>query len=96
VSGSSSSAAQALLVGGSNDGGGYDTEASVVLRIYTRSGRLLWTHRIQGVKRGNNSYHWAGRDFKNALLANGLYFYTATLEKNGVTRIKTSAIFILK
>jgi flagellar hook assembly protein FlgD len=96
VSGSSSSPAQDLLGGSSNGRGGYDSEASVTLRIFTRSGRLLWTHRVQGVKQGTNSFHWDGHDVKNAPLANGLYLYTATLEKNGVTQTKTRAIFVMK
>lgn len=96
VSGSSSSAAQALSGGGLNGRGGYDPEVSVTLRIYTRSGRLLWTHRVQGAQMGINVFHWDGHDVKNAPLANGLYLYTAALEKNGMTQTKTRAIFIMK
>jgi flagellar hook assembly protein FlgD len=97
ISGGTTDASQAAVAGDvSGDGDTYDSQASVLLRIYTRSGRLLWTHKIQGVKIGANSYYWNGRDFKNAPLANGLYIYTATLEKNGSTQTKTSAIFILK
>lgn len=96
VSGSSSSAAQALLGGGSNGRGGYDSEVSVILHIYTQSGRLLWTHRVQGAQMGTNVFHWDGHDVKNAPLANGLYLYTVTLEKNGVTQTKTRAIIIMK
>jgi flagellar hook assembly protein FlgD len=45
---------------------------------------------------GTNVFHWDGHDVKNAPLANGLYLYTVTLEKNGVTQTKTRAIIIMK
>jgi len=96
VSGSTTDASQAVAGDVSGGQGTYDPQASVILRIFTRSGRLLWTYKVQGVKIGANSYHWNGRDFKNAPLANGLYLYTATLEKNGSTQTKTSAIYIIK
>jgi flagellar hook assembly protein FlgD len=76
--------------------GTYDSQASVILRIFTRSGRLLWTYKVQGVKIGANSYHWNGRDFKNAPLANGLYLYTATLERGGYSFTKRAPIVIVK
>jgi flagellar hook assembly protein FlgD len=73
-----------------------DPNSVVVLRIYTRSGRLLWTHRVQGVKNGANSYYWDGKDLKRAPLANGLYIYTATLERNGAEVTKKASLFIMK
>jgi hypothetical protein len=96
VAGTTADASQAIANSSSRSRGTYDPQASVVLRIFTRSGRLLWTYKVQGVKIGANSYHWNGHDFKNAPLANGLYLYTATLEKNGSTQTKTSAIYIIK
>jgi hypothetical protein len=56
----------------------------------------LWTYKVQGVKIGANSYHWNGRDFKNAPLANGLYLYTATLERGGYSFTKRAPIVIVK
>ena len=62
----------------------------------TPTGRLLWTHRVQDVKNGENDYHWDGKDLKSAPLANGLYRYTATLERNGSQVTRASNLFIVK
>jgi hypothetical protein len=51
---------------------------------------------VQGVKLGTNSYHWDGRDFKTAPIANGLYVYTVTIEKNGKIQTKSRSILIMK
>ena len=73
-----------------------DADSSVVLRIYTRSGRLLWTHKVQGIRQGTNTYQWDGKDVAGAPLANGLYYYTATMESTGLTITKRTAICIMK
>jgi len=72
------------------------SDATVILRIFTRSNRLLWTHKVQGVRDGRNVYHWDGKDFEGAPLANGLYYYTATLERSGYEVTKKTALFIMK
>ena len=69
---------------------------TVTLKLFTRSGRLMWTHQVLDVKLGINVYHWNGRDFANAPVANGLYIYTVTLKNGGDSQTKSSQIFILK
>jgi len=72
------------------------SDATVILRVFSRSNRLLWTHKVQGVHDGRNVYHWDGKDFAGAPLANGLYYYTATLERSGYEVTKRTALFIMK
>jgi hypothetical protein len=69
---------------------------SVTLRLFTRSGRLMWSHQVLDVKPGANVYHWSGRDFANAPVANGLYYYTVSLTYRGETTVRNANLLILK
>ena len=83
-------------VTGIDEEGDSGPETTVVLRVYTRAGRLLWTHKVEGIRKGCNRYQWDGRDVRNAPLANGLYYYSATMERSGYTLTKQTPIFIMK
>jgi hypothetical protein len=65
-------------------------------QLFTHSGRLMWTHRVLDVKPGVNVYHWNGRGFANAPVANGLYMYTVTVKSKGKSQTQFSQVFILK
>jgi len=56
----------------------------------------MWTHRVLDVKPGVNVYHWNGRGFANAPVANGLYMYTVTVKSKGKSQTQFSQVFILK
>jgi flagellar hook assembly protein FlgD len=77
--------------------GAYDSQAKVHLRIFSRSGRMLWETSVTGVQAGGNSYHWNGRDLSGAPLPNGMYFYSATVESSaGKITTGRSPLLILK
>jgi hypothetical protein len=76
--------------------GAYNATAHVTLRIATRSGRVIWQTSLTGVKAGGNSYSWDVLDLKNAPIANGLYYYTATVSHQGKISFKTAPLIILR
>ncbi len=76
--------------------GAYDATAKVTLKISTRSGRVIWQTSLTGVKAGGNSYPWNTRDLKNAPIANGVYYHTATISGKDQSSTKTSPLVILR
>ena len=52
-----------------------DTPADLLLRVYTVSGRLLYTRTERGMTPGYHELAWDGRDAEGDKLANGVYLY---------------------
>lgn len=76
-----------------------DPSAKVTLKVFTLSGRLIWSKELSSPVYGTAGEHlswWEERDGYGALLANGVYYYTVTLQSRGETSAATAKILILK
>jgi hypothetical protein len=49
------------------------------VRVFTQSGRTIYTNVVRGLAFGYNQVAWDGRDSDGDELANGVYFYRATV-----------------
>jgi hypothetical protein len=95
----SSASAKASLDSGLTEETGVDPNALVTLKVYTITGRLLWSTTVTGASIGSSGAHtvyWNERDLKGAGLANGLYVVACTVKSEGVTTTTTSKLLILK
>ena len=73
-------------------------QGEVTLRLYTLTGRLVWSKTLTGsaVKEGEHGVDWDGKDFSGSTLANGVYYYTATLEDSKGRDVHKTPLLILK
>ena len=97
--GGSNASAKASLAGGSSEETGVDPNALVTLKVYTLTGRLLWSTTLTGASIGSSGSHtvyWNERNMVGSFLANGLYIVTCTVKSEGVTTTTTSKLLILK
>jgi hypothetical protein len=95
----SSASAKSSLASGSTEETGVDPNALVTLKVYTITGRLLWSTTVTGASigsSGNHTVYWNERDLRGAGLANGLYIVACTVKSQGVTTTTTSKLLILK
>lgn len=77
---------------------GVEGIASVKIKIYTISGRLIRTldNELSPPRAGFNYYHWDGRDNDGDRLANGVYLYKVILKNNDEQKEAISKLVILK
>ena len=68
----------------------------VIVKIYTVSGRLIRTIEDASARRGYNETDWDARDENSERLANGVYFYKVTVEKDGRKIEKIGRLAILR
>jgi hypothetical protein len=94
-----STRAKAQLVSGSSTETGIDPNALVTLKVYTITGRLIWSTTVTGASTGssgNHNIYWNEKDLKGSNLANGLYVVVATVKSQEQTSMTTSKLLILK
>lgn len=70
--------------------------SSINIRIITSSGRLvreITESELGDLEVGDNvtSWTWDGTDANGSLLANGIYFYSVTIEGEGISHLVTDA-----
>ena len=77
--------------------GAWDPSIRVTLSLYTQSGLKLWGYSQAGAKVGANTYPWNGHDAGGIPVANGLYWFKATVASpGGASSSRTSPVLILK
>jgi hypothetical protein len=75
-----------------------DPDAKVELKIYTVTGRLLWSREMTGVgnvSAGNHIVSWDGKTPGGQKLAAGTYILKVSVLSNGTTSSKSFVIIIL-
>ncbi len=72
--------------------------AKVYLKIYSVSGRLLWSTALgeTDASTGEHRFSWSGKDMRDIPLANGVYFYSVTVNAADQSDTKRTPILILK
>jgi len=76
-----------------------DPNAKVDIKIYTISGRLIWSKELTGVENvstGKHAIHWDGKTAGGQELAAGSYILKITVLSNGQVSSKSFVIIMLK
>jgi hypothetical protein len=80
-------------------GAGSDPDSKITVKIYTLSGRLIWSRTVPARVFGSSGGHvlyWNERDLTGARLANGLYFAEASVKSRGQTSSVITKVLILR
>jgi uncharacterized membrane protein len=76
-----------------------DPNAQVAFKVYTISGRLIWSTVVPGSNfgsTGNHSLFWNEKDLAGGNLANGLYIVAVTVKSQGQTSTTMTKLLVLK
>ena len=76
-----------------------DPNAKATIRVFTLSGRLIWSTVLSGGSAGDTGNHgvaWDERDLAGAPLTNGVYWWSVTLDSMGRSSTQKSKIIILR
>lgn len=69
---------------------------SLVVKIYTATGRFIRKLETGGLPAGYNQIYWDGRDGDGDRIANGVYFYTITARAGGEKIVARQKMFKLR
>jgi flagellar hook assembly protein FlgD len=69
---------------------------SLVVKIYTATGRLIRKLETGGLQAGYNQIHWDGRDGDGDRIANGVYFYKIVARAGGEKIVARQKMFKLR
>lgn len=69
---------------------------SLVIKIYTATGRLIQKLETGGLPAGYNQIHWDGRDGDGDRIANGVYFYKIIARAGGEKIVARQKMFKLR
>jgi hypothetical protein len=76
-----------------------DPNAQIAFKVYTLSGRMIWSSTVSASvfgSSGNHNFYWDERDLAGGTLANGIYYVTVTVKSQGQSSVARGKILILK
>jgi hypothetical protein len=76
-----------------------DPNAQITLKVFTLTGRMVWSTSLSGAtfgSAGSHSVYWDERNMGGANLANGLYIGIVTVSSQGLTTSSSVKVLILK
>jgi hypothetical protein len=88
-----------LSVKDANSAVGVDPNAQITLKIFTLSGRMIWSTSLSGSTFGSSGSHdvyWDERNLSGANLANGLYIAMVTVTSQGQSSSSSVKVLILR
>jgi hypothetical protein len=76
-----------------------DPNAQIELKVFTLSGRMIWSTALSASTfgaTGEHNVYWDEKDLSGANLSNGIYFVVLTVKSQGQTSSSSAKVLILR